>query len=203
MAKELYNLNQTTQQTEVPTSEIDAELRSLLAGDAEYQDLARDVAELMTRKEAFDQQLTTLTKTIADLSTQINGDYLAIDGLSRDISQGDAVLDARAMMYLDGMDRRAKERLLKYHYVMVKAYEYRMLEPYTDVLNLQPLFDKFRALVQAGYGQNLSAGDFDALKALFEEQLSTVAGHIFDLYNANRPTLSAPMRFSLSQDQLA
>ena len=132
----------------------------------------------------------------------MNQDLLAADGLNRSMAQYASALDQRAIMYLKGMEHRAKERLLKYHYYMAKAYEYRMLKPYPGDLNLNSLFATFLTILQTGSNYELRPEDFNAIKALYEEQISSIAEGIFDEYDANRPELSAPVWFTLSSNEL-
>lgn len=202
IVQELTDVQNIMRQTQVPRSEVEAEFQRLKASHPEFNELAVEINELMVRKEAFARQLASTMQKIETLSDGITLDLLAIDGLNRDIFQGNAIIDHRATMYLHEMKRRAKERLLKYHYYMAKAYEYRMLSPYTGELNLNRLFDKFRNIVEAGSDQNLSSVDFDALMAIYEEQLSTIVANTFDTLASNPPELSAPVEFNLSQEEI-
>ena len=200
--KELKKYKDLLKETEIPKSEVEAELQKIKAADPEFNYLVDEIAELMARKEALGQQLAKSIQMTSSISNAITSDLLAIDGMNRDIAEGEAVLDHRASMYLKEMEHRATERLLKYHYYMAKAYEYRLLEPYTGELNLDRLYNKFKNIVDAGSDYNLRPDDFDALKALYEEQLSTIVADIFDIYQSNPPELSAPIRFNLSQEEI-
>jgi hypothetical protein len=176
------------------------ELQKIKAADPVFNELVDEIAELMTRKEALGQQLAKSIQLISTLSNDVTFNLLAIDGMNRDIAEGNAVLDQRASVYLKEMERRAGERLLKYHYYMAKAYEYRLLEPYTHELKLDSLFNKFKDIADASSDHNLGPEDFNALKALYEEQLSTMVEGIYDTYQSNPPELSAPIRFRLTQE---
>ncbi|MCP4105964.1 MAG: hypothetical protein GY749_10570 [Desulfobacteraceae bacterium] len=187
--------------TKAPKDKIEAELERLKANSPEFQNLASEIKELNLQKEQFALDLDKAIQEVTTLSNGIIHNSLAIDGLNHDISEGNAAIDQRAVMYLREMERRAKHRLLKYHYYMKKAYEYRLLEPYPGELNLELLFEKFKTLAGAGGGE-LTPDEFDALKALYEEQLSTVTDIILEKYISNPPELSAPVRFELTQDKL-
>jgi hypothetical protein len=189
-------------ETQIPKEEVEAELQSLKAADPEFNDLIDEIAELMAQKEALGQELATSIQLVSSLSNGITFDLLVIDGMNRGIAEGNAVLDPRASMYLEEMDRRARERLLKYHYYMAKAYEYRLLEPYPGELNLDSMFNKFKKIVEESSNHNLGPDDFDALKALYEEQLSTVAFDIYNRYQSNPPELSVPIRYNLTQEEI-
>lgn len=188
--------------TEAPKSEVEAELKQLEAGSPQFQGFVSKVAELNVNLELLGRRISAALQDISSASEGITQNTLAIDALNRGLAQGNAIIDHRAMVYLAEMDKRARGRLLNYHYYMAKAYEYRLLQPYDGELNLQLLFDRFAQIVEAGSGHDLSASDFDALKAIYEEQLSTITADIFSIYNSNPPGLSAPLRFNFTAEQL-
>jgi hypothetical protein len=203
IGKEAKKYKDILKETEIPQSEVDAELIKIKATDPEFNQLAGEIAELVARKEALGKQLAKSIQMTSTLSNAITFDLLAIDGMNRDIADGSAVLDHRASAYLKEMEHRETERLLKYHYYMAKAYEYRLLEPYPGELNLDSLFNKFKDIAEAADSDhNLDSGDFNALKALYEYELSTIAEGIYDTYQSNPPELSAPIRFNISQEEI-
>jgi hypothetical protein len=203
IGKEAKKYKDILKETEIPQDEVKAEFLKIRATDPEFNDLFDEIAELMARKEALGKQLAKSIQMTFTLSNAITFDLLAIDGMNRDIADGNAVLDHRASAYLKEMEHRETERLLKYHYYMAKGYEYRLLEPYPGELNLDSLFNKFKNIAEAADSDhNLGSDDFNALKALYEEQLSTIAEGIYYTYQSNPPELSAPIRFNISQEEI-
>ena len=194
--------NEILQKTQVDKGEVTRELDRLKATDPEFQELTKRTKDLLEKREKFFREWQDATQGISTLESGITHDLLAIDGMNRDISNGNAVLDHRAMVYLQEMERRAKERLLKYHYYMAKAFEFRILRPYPGELKLDTLFSKFRDIAVAGSGHELSAGDFETLKGLYEDQVSAIASDIFDTYNSTPPARTAPVRWRLSADHI-
>jgi len=85
------------------------------------------------------------------------------------------------VMHVKDMEQRARERLLKYHYYMAKAYEYRFLEPYTGDLKIQDLVDGVIDMVEAGKGSQLTEDDFEVLEGFYEQELAelTDGSHIY------------------------
>jgi hypothetical protein len=189
-------------ETEAPAPEVAQELAKLKAESPEFNELMADIYNLQKEQVAVAQLFNQLSELAMNSQSTMNQDLLAADGLNRSVAQYASALDQRAVMYLKGMEHRAKERLLKYHYYMAKAYEYRMLRPYPGELNLNSLFAKFLTILQTGSSYELRPEDFDALKTLYEEQISSIAEGIYDEYNANRPELSAPIWFTLSSNEL-
>ncbi len=200
MNKELGKIGSKFKETSAPKSEIEAELERLKANCPEYQELIEKIRNLMVKKEAFALQIHNAMQETMALSNGVIHDLLAIDGLNYQLTEGNAVIDQRAVVYLREMEKRARERLLRYHYYMKKAYEYRMLEAYPGELNLNSMFEKFKTL--GSLDGTLTSTDFDALKALYEEQLSTVIDSIYKKYVANQPTKSVPVRFELDQERI-
>ena len=191
------------QGAQIPEGAVATELEKLKSESPDIKRLANDLANTMAQQQSAVSMLNTALERIATLKSQIGENVLAIDAFSRSISQGVQALDPTVLTYIQGMERRARERLFKYHYYMAKAYEYRMLEPYPGDLNMNVLLDKCSQIVSGGGTCVLTPVDFDALKALYEDQLSSITAQIFDLYNANRPELSVPLRFSLGTNELA
>jgi len=190
-------------QNSTPNDQVQAELDKLKAQSREYQELIAEADALNTRKEELISKLSNTLDNFATTSVEVQKNIAAVDGLGNNVFTGNSQRDLRAMQYVDDMDRRAKERLLKYHYYMAKAYEYRLLQSYPGVLNLPAIMDRLIAIA----GQNpdkptLSDQDFNNLKALYEEQLSTVTSNILAVYNSNPPQLTQPFRFDLTADDL-
>jgi len=199
----IENLHKVFSKSSTPSDQVQAELNKLMAESKEYQQLIEDANVLNGKKEILLQKLANTFDNVATTSVEIQNNIAVIDGLNGDLFTGNSKRDLRAMQYLDDMERRAKERLLKYHYYMGKAYEYRMLKPYNAELNLTAMFERFAAIAATNPNKSLlDANDFQNLKAVYEEQLSTVTANILDEYNTNRPELSVPVRFSLTGKDL-
>ena len=191
-------------QSPVTNEQVKAELNKLIAESKEYQEFQCELTMLQDKKLATEQKIADAFNNIATTSIEVQNNIATIDGLNGDLFNGNSRRDLRAMQYLDDMERRAKERLLKYHYYMGKAYEYRMLQPYNAELNLTSLFERFRDIAKTNPNKSiLDAADFQNLKAVYEEQLSTVTANILDEYNNNRPELTTPIRFKLTEEDLA
>jgi len=190
--------------TQIPASELKTEIDNLKASDPEYQELAKKVAKLVVKRQQLADALTIAHQAVSRLSNDITYNILAIDGMNRKIGAGNALLDPRVKMYLGEMERRARERLLRYHYYMAKAYEYRMLEQYEGELNLQTMFvDKFQAIVAAGRDEKLDESDFEALRIPYEEELRKIADDIYKKYNpTGRQEKTRFARLKLTRDQL-
>ena len=95
--------------------------------------------------------------------------------------------------------------MLKYHYYVAKSYEYRLLEEYTEPLDLEDLFYELTNNTQVGTGgQVIPADQFESLKGVYTGIISNIISKISSDYNENgASTDAAPLRFNLTADELA
>ena len=169
---------------QVPKDEIEAVLSNLKASDPTFNQLADKIAVLLSQKESLINKILNVNDNIQKLNSEISVSLLGMDGLNKNVSAAQNVLDDRVKVYLDDMENRAKERLLKYHYFMKKAYEFRMVTPYTQTLNLQNIFDRFKLIAESTNSSSLlSESQFLSLKSLYDDQIARIAEQIFNEYN--------------------
>ena len=190
---------------EAPKSKIDAELARLAAEDETFQALADEIKALLDRKAALSKKIAMAVQDISSLPNQISTNVQAINSFVREKGSTEAALSNEAVEYLTALENRANDRLIKYHYYLAKGYEYRLLRPYKNPLDLTPLFNKFKdiALVNTQNGYVLRPDQFASLKALYEDILSGIAEEIFDEYNRNaRPEYTVKARFNLLPEEL-
>ena len=190
---------------EAPKDKIDAELARLAAEDETFQALADEIKDLLDKKAALSKKIAMAVQDISTLPTQISTNIQAINSFVREKGSTEAALSNEALEYLTAMENRANDRLIKYHYYLAKGYEYRLLKPYTNSLDLMPLFNKFKdiALVNTQNGYILQPDQFASLKAIYEDILSGIAEEIFDEYNRNaRPEYTVKVRFNLLPEEL-
>ncbi len=187
---------------QAPPEAVHAELQRLKAQTPEYGSLIDDIQRLADRKQALMTRVSRLTQSLGVLGFRITKNLLAIDALSQDFSAASAAYDQRAVMYLEEMGRRARTRLLEYHYYVKKSYEYRLLRSYDTPLELSALFDRFRTIAEGGQGAQLTAEQFLTLRGIYEDAISQLVKNVVDDYNTNPPERSAPVTFALSADML-
>ncbi|MBM3882655.1 MAG: hypothetical protein FJ387_23520 [Verrucomicrobia bacterium] len=197
-------VQQAMEGTQAPKGQIEAELAKLKAESKEFKRLGDRISELMSEKELFVQQVAQTMQLLGGLSQNITGNLLAMDAFNEGYAQAAGALDDRALMYLREIGRRARERLLLYHYYVKKAYEYRLLKPYPGRLDLQKMFDRFRAIAEqsAGTYRPLTAAEFRDLRGLYDDALGELVKEVVVEYNRNAPSLSAPRRLPLTPDEL-
>jgi hypothetical protein len=190
------------EEVRAPADKVQAELERLKALSPEFKEQAKAIEELQKQHVQFARDTAETILKLSSLSDLIHENLLALDTLREDLASV-PTMDPRAAMYVQALKRRAIERLQKYHYYMAKAYEYRLLKPYTQPLNLDDLMDEFANTAIGPEGNVIPAEQFATLKGIYKDAVATVAEEIFTLYNNNRPELSAPVRFNLTADELA
>ncbi|MBN2511478.1 MAG: hypothetical protein JXB18_00940, partial [Sedimentisphaerales bacterium] len=190
---------------EAPKDKIDAELARLAAEDEEFQALADEIKALLDKKAALTRKIAIAIQDISTIPNQISTNIQSINCFMREKTSAEEVLSNEALEYLTAMENRANDRLIKYHYYLAKGYEYRLLKPYTNPLDLSPMFSKFKdiATVNTQNGYVLQPDQFTSLKAIYEDILSGIAEEIFDQYNRNaRPEYTVKARFNLLPEEL-
>ncbi len=202
IASNMTQIKDTLKETHINNEEVEAELIQIKEADPEFDNLIDDTVELMTRKELFGQKLASAMQQVSSLSNGIRQNLISIDAMNRRVGEVAVIMDQRARLYMKEMERRARNRLLKYHYYLSKAYEYRLLEPYPEQLNLLPIFDRFETIVSSN-GQ-LSSADFQALRPLLTDQLSSIADDILERFLASRGggELGTSFTFNLTADEI-
>jgi hypothetical protein len=202
MANGLYDVKEALTATSLDNKEVETELKKIKASDPTFRWLVDQVTELTVRKAAFNRQLAAAMQKVSTLSNGITNNILAIDAMNRQASLGNRVFDRRAVMYVKDMERRARARLLKYHYYMAKAYEYRTLQRYTWPLDIQDVFDSIADMAQGEPNHILSDTDYGIIKGVYDELFSDIRERILAQYNYGDEVTSEVLTY-LSAQQLA
>src|SRR5262249_33612862 len=147
LAQGIDKFRQQIQSQTVPQSAIDAEFAKLKAQDAVYNNLIATISDLNARKAANAQAMSkSLDAMGKDLQT-INADTAAIDNFIHAYNESVASVDHSTVIYMRDMEQRQLDRLQKYLYFMAKAYEYRLLKPYTGNLRLDELVGRLKDML--------------------------------------------------------
>lgn len=178
--------------TEIPAEQIAEQLQQAKDADPRFGEMADQIEKLLAQKQQLVKQMSDTLQKISNLPNKIAGTCLAIDSINGDIGDtAKKVLAGSTMAHLKEMEQKAAHRLLKYHYYMAKAYEYRMVRPYEGTLDLQKLVDECNLLIENDNGTLDDESAYQHLKVFYDEQLSAVAQNILDEYNANPSEICA------------
>lgn len=193
---------------EAPESKILAQAAQAKAQDPQFKEYADRLEALLETKKGFVRQFVETTQRMNELADLIAENLMAMDALGLELATV-AVYEPRVVMHLETLERRAFDRLLKYHYYLAKAYEYRLLTEYTEPLNLESLFTYLEGQASFGTpeaGSIIPAAQFESLKGIYESSISAIAETIYDLYtdgsNGFMPDETSGVRFTLTQEEL-
>jgi hypothetical protein len=200
----LQELSEITKESEIPEAEVERVFQELRASAPEFNVVGGSLADLMLGKQRVMQEVNAAQTHLANLTNGITHNMRALTNISAEVTNlYEIKLSYGAQMYLDEMEARAKDRLLKYHYYLAKAYQYRMLKPYEGKLDLSSLFDEFRDLADATDSDGtLSQDEFNVLKGLYTAALSEVTAAIFDELQSTPPEDTLFASFELTPGEL-
>lgn len=213
ISTEVKEIQNALKKVEITDADAQAKLAEIKAaapefnqrsGDGVIDGLLDQIALKVAEQRELADAITEAVKTMNRLTDSIHRNILAMDSLSQDISKNNGALNLRAITYLKDMEKRAKERLLKYQYYMAKAFEYRLLRPYQGDLNLGTLFDRLVTLAEADPNGNglLSQENFSLLEGLYEEQVAEIAAQLVERYNEEPQGSAYPFSYRLGPEQL-
>lgn len=195
------NLNSIWSQSSAPQSEVNTEFERLKSESAEFKCLTEELDNLNNKKTALTNRYLKLGESLKTALCEVSNDVVSLDVLRRDVFTNNSKRDLNAMQYLEKMQQRAKNRLLKYHYYLRKAYEYRLLKPYQGEFNLVDMYKRFENLGMA-LGDVVDAQAHASLAAVFRDVVSEMAEQIIDEYSNNYPEQSAPITIVIPKEQL-
>jgi hypothetical protein len=198
------DISENLKQTQADKKEVDAELEKLRASDFAFVKATKELQQLNARKQQLAERIAATLDKLTKFASAVHENVLAIAQLDRDLSGALDALDHRSVLYVTDMARRTTDRLLSYQYLMAKAYQYRLLRPYTGSLRLGRILERIRELIDFQDSQPvLSPDQFDSLKAIYLEEMSRIAEEIHQDVNVNAPEHSEPKSFRLTAEEVA
>lgn len=184
-----------------PQDQVNQVFQKLCNEHPELQSLKADLEKLNLEKSIVTANFQQTMADIVAYNANLSDGMIALDGLKRDVFNGNSKRDLNAMQYLAKMEQQAKIRLLKYHYYMRKAYEYRLLKPYKGEFNLVGMFERFESMGMV-LGDVIDESAYASLSSIFREAISDMAEMIIDEYSVNYPEQSAPITIVIPKEQL-
>ncbi len=133
----------------VGTDEVSVDYQNLRAANPELNEIIDTIAVISVRRQAEAQLVMALTQQMLNDLNQVNascGTEVALDGKLQKID--DVLLSARARSFLKQIDQQARENIMRYAYYVAKSYEYRFLQPYTQLQNPFSLTGEYITLAQ-------------------------------------------------------
>lgn len=203
----ITNLHQVMSQSSAPNSQVQAEFERLCSQSPDYQNVIAEIAALEQNYQEFAAILTQTFVDIVNLTSEVSNELVSLDALRRDAFEGNSKRDLQAMQCVEKMKQRAMNRLVKYHYYMRKAYEYRLLRPYQGEFNLENMYNRLEELVNQGQvifdnSTPVSPTAYSALSALFREEVSGIIEEVVDELTYNEPEQTATIPVVISSEIL-
>ena len=205
LSKAFDPLNTALAKNSAPEGEVAAELAKLMAESPEWNSMQAEMTELKNLEAQFMERLKNVNSSLQNLMSGITSNILTLDGLRRDAFTGNSKRDLQAMQYLSKMEQNAKNRLQKYFYYARKAYEYRLLKPYTSEFSLNTIYKKFEDIGTAFNENNpVDYNAYSSLASVYRNEISSMIESILDEYvnPTSMPAESAPIYFTLSKKDL-
>lgn len=200
----ITNLHKVLSQSSAPNDQVQAEFDRLCSQSAEYQNIKTEIAILQRNYQEFAAILTQTFVNIVNLTSEVSNEMVTLDALRGDVFEGNSKRDLQAMQCVEKMRQRAMNRLVKYHYYMRKAYEYRLLKPYQGEYSLENMYNRLEIMIDQAIqnqGDNFDNStpsgftEYSTLSSLFRNELSGVIEDVIDelVYNAPEQTVTIPI----------
>ena len=201
----------------VPEDEVKERLARLTSECPPYKDLVKRLEPLNAQKAAYMQETLAALKTIDEATaTMIQGQLARIE-LRAHLDKKLEELSPEVFQYAREIGQRARARLLKYQYYLLKSYHFLMIDdmPTLD-FGAQQMFDEFAKYLPGSkkveptdpdylppsVQGDLTEKHYKRLSAVFEDQLRGVVSTIIDYYQSNPPKYGGKFGLELSDAQL-
>lgn len=182
---------------------IAAQVEYLKTRSPEYQEILEQIEQLLKEKQEFARQLANSMEKATSLYNDFLNNVQALEATYTESREAWRKLDKRATDYLAQLERRAYDRLLEYHYYFAKAFEYRLLEPYTNHLDAEQVIKRLEEHAKVHKIEELDAETFKTTYTIvYADYLSEIANKIFTDYNQKPKEQSCRFEYQLSADEL-
>jgi hypothetical protein len=187
----------------VKEDEVKERLAKVVADCPEYKELVKKLEAINERKAALANELFAAMQTIDESAATVMSNQFALYELR---SQRDATLDTLshgALQSARGMGERARRRLQRYHYYMLKSYHFMAFQDMPGVgFRAQRLFGEFANYLEKSKGGELTQKDLASLRVVFEDQLKEAVDQIVGWYQTHASDRTGSFLVELTPDQL-
>ena len=201
----------------VPEDEVKERLARVISECPQYKELVKQLEPLNAKKTAYMQATLAALKTIDEATaTMLHGQLARIE-IRAHLDKKLEELSPEVFQYAREIGQRARARLLKYQYYLLKSYHFLLIEdlPTLD-FGAQKMFDEFSKYLPGSkkveptdpdylppsVQGDLTEKHYKRLSAVFEDQLRGVIGTLIDHYQSNPPKYEGKFGVELSEMQL-
>ncbi|CBW25446.1 putative membrane protein [Halobacteriovorax marinus SJ] len=203
IVKEIQAQAELWKSREVPKSEVDAEIRKIKASHTLFKSLTKNLENYMAKKKALVEEVNIVQQEISKALSVIQVSFDQISEVSYQKSTLLEGSDINITPLLDEIETEAKNRLLRYHYEMARAFEYRLLRPYPRNINLDSILEKLKMIVSIDKQAELSSMDYESLKSLYTNELSWIVDMTLSELNKEGLPLQRETVLRLSDSEVA
>jgi hypothetical protein len=188
----------------VDEREVAAMLDKLEAEDPLFSDLTARVKRLSKSEADFIDRIRLLTNNISTLQNDIANKLVqaaSLEDISHKLSLNSLSAEAKSQISL--IEERMYDRMLEYSYYLAKAYEYRMLQPYTEPLTSAHLLEELDNFFSVDTSPDLETTRSGIIQLVYKDKLNSIyKSFVSKLNQEGFLQNSASVDFTLSPNQL-
>jgi hypothetical protein len=186
---------------QVPESEVEAQLQRLESESEEWKEQVKKIRELNERKAAFASDLIDALQSLGEGYARISSNAAAVLTMHQERGKQVGKIDPAATAFVRQMGQRSRLTLLKYLYLMVKAYETTVFKPIDVDWKLAEVTDKINELLKPEGGFNAASlnDHVKILEPIYRENVNTVRKQLLTDFSFREDTL--PLQLGLSSQQ--
>jgi CHASE3 domain sensor protein len=177
---------------QVSEDEVEAELQKLESDSPEWKALVKRIRDLNKRKAEFAADLVEALQAVSEGYARIASAASAIFSMQQERARQVGKVDPEATGFVREMGQRSRLTLLKYLYLMVKAYETTLFNTINVDWKLTEIADKINQLITPEDG--LDAAKLDAhikiLAPLYQKNLDTIRTRLLGDFKVNDKTFT-------------
>jgi hypothetical protein len=177
---------------QVSEDEVEAELQKLESDSPEWKALVKRIRDLNKRKAGFAADLLEALQAVSEGYARIASAASAILSMQQERAREVGKVDPEATGFVREMGQRSRLTLLKYLYLMVKAYETTVFNTIHVDWKLTEIADKISTLITPEGG--LDAAKLDAhiklLAPIYQKNLDTIRDQLLGDFKVNDKTFT-------------
>ena len=186
---------------QVPQSEVEAELQRLASESEEWNTLVSDIRDLNERKASFVNDLVDALQSLGEGYARISSNAASVFIMQQERGSKLGRLNPAATECVRQMGQRSRLTLLRYLYLMVKAYETTVLTTINVDWKLSEVTGKINDLLTPEDGFDAAVLDRQAviLEPLYQKNLDTVRDRLLADFSFNESTITLQLGLSNRQ----
>lgn len=185
----------------VSEDQLAERLAQMAADCPEYQELLEEIKALNDKKAGFTTELLATLQLLDQACHTLLINQQGHIELRSQLDHNLAQLNLDALQYVRGMGQRARQRLLRYQYYLLKSYHYFMLRDQPEIdFRAQKVVDEFAAMLSPE--GKLTDAQYGLLRGVFDDQLKQIVEKIIAEFQERGFAKEGDFQVQLSDTQL-